>query len=63
MKEVMDTLPYIAFINVLLAVLALLTKDSARAFFKVLTLTLFIAMIIIAVGYFFPKDGSSPLNF
>lgn len=63
MKEVMDALPYIAFINVLLVVLALITKGQVRAFFKILAISLFVAMCIVVTGYLSPKSGGSMLNF
>jgi len=63
MKEVMDTLPYIAFINVLLVVLALITKGQVRAFFKILAISLLVAMCIVVTGYLSPKSGGSMLSF
>lgn len=63
MKEVMNALPYIAFIDVLLVVLALITKGRVRAFFKILAISLFVAMCIIVTGYLSPKGEGSILSF
>jgi peptidoglycan/LPS O-acetylase OafA/YrhL len=63
MKEVMDVLPYIAFINVLLVVLALITKCQVRAFFKAIASCLFAIILIIVVAYLAPENGPNPFKF